>query len=162
MNEPAIPIALVARHPPGCLPGTINLASAPTISPMIKAPSRWNSITHRLFGNPRLVNHSRRFAAGLSVGRRRSTVQRLAFRVWRSTFGVRRLRLYRRYGRDLSRPRPPPPLKGKLRLSATDDATIARRTLNLHGRRLTVDGKRRREAADCKSALDDTLTTGYQ
>jgi len=84
MNEPAIPIALVARHPPGCLPGTINLASAPTISPMMKAPSRWNSITHRLFANPRLVNHSRRYAAGLSVERRRSTVHRLAFGVRRS------------------------------------------------------------------------------
>jgi len=69
INDPAIPMALVTRHPPGCLPGTINFASAPTISPMIKAPSRWNSITHRLFANSDAVNHSRRFAAGFSVDR---------------------------------------------------------------------------------------------
>jgi len=38
---------------------------------MIKAPSRWNSITHRLFANSDVVNHSRRFHGGLF--RRRNT-----------------------------------------------------------------------------------------
>jgi len=42
-KEPAMPMRAVTKHPPGSLPGTISLANAPTIKPMMRAPIRLNT-----------------------------------------------------------------------------------------------------------------------
>ena len=44
MKEPAMPMRAVTRQPPGSLPGTISLASAPTIKPMMRAPIKLNTV----------------------------------------------------------------------------------------------------------------------
>src|SRR5262249_47597903 len=41
-KEPATPIPIVMRQPPGSFPGTMSFAIAPTISPIIKVPRRLN------------------------------------------------------------------------------------------------------------------------
>jgi hypothetical protein len=43
-KEPAMPMRAVTRQPPGSLPGTISLASAPTIKPMMRAPIKLNTV----------------------------------------------------------------------------------------------------------------------